>query len=165
MAGGLMNKHAIAAVLNEIGVLLELKNENVFKVRAYHSGARALEAMEEDLDTVIAEGRLQGIKGIGEALAKKITELHATGRIDFFEQLKASVPPGLVALLDLPELGARRIRILNERLGICSVEDLARACAEGRIAALDGFGAKSQEKLLAGIRDREARGHPSANPA
>ena len=82
-----MNKHAIAGILNEIGVLLELKDENLFKVRAYHAGARALETLEEDLDAVIAEGRLQGIKGIGEALAKKITELHDTGRLEFFERL------------------------------------------------------------------------------
>ena len=84
-----MTKHEIAEVLDEIGVLLELKGENPFKVRAYHAGARALETLEEDLDTVVAEGRLQSIKGIGEALAKKITELHATGRLEFFEKLKA----------------------------------------------------------------------------
>ena len=153
-----MNKHAIAAVLNETGVLLELKNENVFKVRAYHAGARALDALDEDLGTVIAEGRLQEIKGIGEALAKKISELHATGRLEFFERLKASIPPGLVGLLEIPGLGAKKIRVLHEQLGIRSIEQLARACAEGRVAGLDGFGAKTQEKLLAGIRNREAYG-------
>jgi len=153
-----MNKHAIAAVLNETGVLLELKNENVFKVRAYHAGARALDALDEDLGTVIAEGRLQEIKGIGEALAKKISELHATGRLEFFERLKASIPPGLVELLEIPGLGAKKIRVLHEQLGIRSIEQLARACAEGRVAGLDGFGAKTQEKLLAGIRNREAYG-------
>ncbi len=153
-----MNKQAIAAVLNEVGVLLELKNENIFKVRAYHAGARAIEALEEDLETVIAEGRLQAIKGIGEALAKKIIELHATGRLEFFERLKDSIPPGMATLLEIPGLGAKKIRALNERLGICSIEDLARACEEGRVAALDGFGEKTQEKLLAGIRNREAYG-------
>ena len=153
-----MNKHDIAAVLNEIGVLLELKNENVFKVRAYHAGARALETLEEDLETVMAEGRLQGIKGIGEALAKKITELHTTGRLEFYERLKGAVTPGLVELLEIPGLGAKKITVLHGQLGICSIEDLARACTEGRVAALDGFGVKTQEKLLAGIRNREAYG-------
>jgi len=153
-----MNKHAIAAVLNEIGVLLELKNENVFKVRAYHAGARALDGLEEDLGVVIAEGRLQQIKGIGEALAKKIAELHATGRLEFFEQLKASIPPGLVELLEIPGLGAKKIRALNEQLGIGSIADLARTCADGQVARLAGFGETTQEKLLAGIRNREAYG-------
>jgi DNA polymerase (family 10) len=153
-----MNKHAIAEILNEIGVLLELKDENLFKVRAYHAGARALETLEEDLDTVIAEGRLQGIKGIGEALAKKITELQATGRLEFFEQLKAATPPGLVEMLEIPGLGAKKIKALHAQLEISSIAELARACAEGRVAGLDGFGQKTQENLLAGIRNREAYG-------
>jgi DNA polymerase (family 10) len=153
-----MNKHAIAEILNEIGVLLELKNENLFKVRAYHAGARALETLEEDLGTVIADGRLQGIKGIGEALAKKITELYETDRLEFFEKLKASVAPGLVEMLEIPGLGAKKIKALNEQLGIRSIEELARACVEGRVSALAGFGQKTQDNLLAGIRNREAYG-------
>jgi DNA polymerase (family 10) len=153
-----MNKHAIAGILDEIGVLLELKDENPFKVRAYRTGARALETLEEDLDTVIAENRLQEIKGIGEALAKKIVELHATGRLEFFEKLKASVAPGLIELLEIPGLGPKKIKVLHERLGISSVADLARACGDGQVEALDGFGKKTQEKLLAGIRNREAYG-------
>jgi len=153
-----MNKHAIAEILNEIGILLELKDENLFKVRAYHAGARALETLEEDLDAVIAAGRLQGIKGIGEALAKKITELHATGRLEFFEKLKGETPPGLVEMLEIPGLGAKKIKALHARLGIRSIDELARACAEGRVAGLDGFGQKTQDNLLAGIRNREAYG-------
>ena len=151
-----MNKNAIAGILDEIGVLLELKGENPFKVRAYHAGARALEALEEDLGTVVAEGRLQAIKGIGEALAKKITELQATGRLGFYEQLRATVAPGLVDLLEIPGLGAKKIKALHDQLGIASIVELARACGEGRVAALEGFGEKTQEKLLAGIRNREA---------
>jgi len=151
-----VTKNEIAAVLDEIGVLLDLKGENPFKVRAYHAGARALEALEEDLGTVVTEERLQTIKGIGEALAKKIAELHATGRLGFHEKLKASIAPGLVEMLEVPGLGARKIRALHETLGINSIADLARACREGRVAALDGFGERSQEKILAGIRNREA---------
>ena len=151
-----MTKNEIAGVLEEIGVLLELKGENPFKVRAYRAGARALETLEEEVGTVIAEDRLQAIPGIGEALAKKITELHATGRLEFHEKLKASIAPGLVAMLEIPGLGAKKIKALHEKLGISAVADLARACEEGRVAALDGFGEKSQEKILAGIRNRAA---------
>ena len=151
-----MNKNAIAGILNEIGILLELKGENPFKVRAYHAGARALEALEDDLGAVIAEGRLQAIKGIGDALAKKITELQATGRLGFYEQLRTTVAPGLVEMLEIPGLGAKKVRALHEKLGISSIAGLAQACGEGRVAALARFGEKTQEKLLAGIRNREA---------
>lgn len=153
-----MTKNEIADVLNEIGVLLEMKGENPFKVRAYHTGARALESLEADLGAVIADNRLEEVKGIGEALAKKITELHATGRLEYHEKLKASIAPGLVELLEVPGLGAKKIKVLHDKLGVGSIAELARACEEGKVAALDGFGEKSQEKILAGIRNREAYG-------
>ena len=103
-----MTKNEIADVLTEIGTLLELKGENPFKTRAYQSGARVLEAMEQsELDTLIREERLKTVKGIGDALAQKIGELHATGRLEFFEKLKASIEPGLVAMLDVPGLGPK----------------------------------------------------------
>jgi len=153
-----MTKNEIAGVLDEIGVLLELQGENPFKVRAYHTGARALEALEEDLGAVVTEDRLQNLKGIGEALAKKIAELHTTGRLGFHEKLKASIPPGLVEMLEIPGLGAKKIRLLHTRLGLSSVEALALACREGRVAALEGFGDKTQANILTGIDRRAAYG-------
>jgi len=100
-----MTKNEIADVLNEIGVLMELKGENPFKIRAYQSGARALEAIEEaELARLIAEEKLGTLKGFGEALVQKVTELHATGRLEFFEKLKAAVEPGLVEMLQIPGL-------------------------------------------------------------
>lgn len=153
-----MTKNDIADVLSEIAVLLELKGENPFKTRAYQSGARVLEALEEDLGKVIAEGRIGELKGIGDALAQKITELHQTGRLRFFDELKASIPAGMVEMLDIPGLGPKKIKALHDRLGIDSIQSLATACNEGRVAALDGFGEKTQAKLLAGIRNREAYG-------
>ena len=150
-----MTRHEIAAALEEIGVLLELKGENPFKIRAYQTGARAIEALE-NLDQLVAEGKLETIKGIGEALARKITELQTTGRLEFLEKLRAATAPGLVELLQVPGLGAKKVKALHERLGVNSAADLEKACAEGRVAALDGFGEKSQEKILAGIRNRAA---------
>jgi DNA polymerase (family 10) len=151
-----VTKNEIADVLNDIAVLLELKGENPFKSRAYQAGARALEALEEDLGAVIADGRLGEMKGFGEALVQKITELHATGKLKFHEELRATVPPGFLAMLTIPGLGAKKIKALHEQLGIDTIEALAAACADGRVAALAGFGEKSQEKILAGIRNREA---------
>ncbi|HXA80122.1 MAG TPA: DNA polymerase/3'-5' exonuclease PolX [Opitutaceae bacterium] len=154
-----MNKNDIADVLNEIGTLLELKGENPFKVRAYQSGARVLEGIEDaELATLINEKRLESVKGLGEALAQKISELHTTGRLKFYEQLKASIAPGLVEMLQIPGLGAKKVRALHEKLGLDSIAALAAACADGRVAELDGFGEKSQEKILTGIKNREAYG-------
>jgi len=154
-----MTKNEIADVLAQIGTLLELKGENPFKVRAYGAGARALEAIEEsELATLIAEDRLPSVKGIGDALAQKISELHTTGRLAFFEKLQASIEPGLVAMLEIPGLGPKKIRALHDKLGLTTIEGLAAACADGRVAALEGFGEKSAQKIVEGIRNREAYG-------
>ncbi|WP_334319432.1 DNA polymerase/3'-5' exonuclease PolX [Termitidicoccus mucosus] len=155
---GGVTRNEIADVLNDIAVLLELKGENPFKTRAYQAGARTLEALEEDLGAVIAEGRLGSLKGIGEALAKKITELHETGRLDFYEKLRASIAPGLVEMLEIPGLGAKKIKALHEKLGIDTISALDHACRDGLVAGLAGFGEKTQENILAGIRNREAYG-------
>jgi DNA polymerase (family 10) len=154
-----MTKNEIADVLSEIGTLLELKGENPFKVRAYQAGARTLEGIEEaDLARLIAQDELQTVKGIGEALGQKIAELYATGRLEFYDKLKASVEPGLVDMLDIPGLGPKKIRALRDKLWILDIPGLTQACLDGRVAELDGFGAKTQEKILAGIKNREAYG-------
>lgn len=155
----IVTKNEIADILSEIGTLLELKGENPFKVRAYQSGARALEGIEEaELARLIAEKQLESIAGIGSALALKIGELYTTGRLEFYDNLKASIAPGLVELLQIPGLGPKKIRALHDKLGIDSIAALTEACQAGRIAELDGFGAKTQEKILAGIKNREAYG-------
>ena len=154
-----VTKNEIADVLTEIATLLELKGENPFKVRAYQTGARALEAIEEtELGRLVAEEKLGTVKGLGEALVQKITELHTTGKLEFFEKLKASMEPGLVELLQIPGLGPKKIQALKAKLGVTDIASLTAACHDGRVAALDGFGEKTQEKLLAGIKNREAYG-------
>ena len=158
-----MNKNEIADVLNDIAVLLELKGENPFKTRAYQTGARTLEALEEDLATVVAEGRLAKIKGFGEALVQKITELYTTGKLRFYDELRASIAPGLVEMLEIPGLGPKKIIALHQQLGVDTIEKLVAACAGGLVAALPGFGEKSQEKIMAGIRNREAYGKRHLN--
>jgi len=154
-----MTKNEIADVLNEIGVLLELKGENPFKIRAYQSGARTLESLEDDeLDVLIAEEKLGGVKGIGKALVEKITELHQTDRLEYFEKLQSSIEPGLVEMLDIPGLGAKKVRALNSKLGVTDIAGLTKACEANLVAELDGFGPKSQEKIVTGIKNREAYG-------
>ncbi len=143
-----MNKTEIAAVLTEIGTMMELKGENPFKIRAYLAGARLLETLsEEEIATRVAAGTLDEVKGIGDALAQKITELHTTGALEFHATLKASIPAGLFDILSIPGVGPKKIHALRDQLGIDSIAKLQQACLDGRIAELAGFGDKSKEKI------------------
>ncbi len=151
-----MDKKDIVEVLERIGTMMEIKGENPFKVRAYFSGARTLQTMEEDLGEVIEEGRLGDIQGIGKALTEKIETLHSTGELEFYDKLVASVPSGLMDLLDIPGLGGKKIKVLHEQLEVDSIESLTRVCLDGKVAQLKGFGEKTQEKILSGIKNREA---------
>ena len=151
-----MDKNDIIGVLDLIGTMLEIKGENPFKVRAYFSGSRTLQTLEEDLGTVIEEGRLGDIPGIGKALTEKIEKLFTTGELEFLDKLKASVPDGLLELLEVPGLGGKKINALHKKLGIDSIESLTQACNDGRVAELKGFGTKTQDKILSGIENREA---------
>ncbi len=150
----LMDKDRVAEILLEIGTLLELKGENPFKTRAYANAARTIETLNEPLAKVVAENRLGEIKGIGEALEQKITELVETGKLAYYDELKASIPPGLIEMLEIPGLGPKKIQALNQKLGIDSVAKLEAACKSGKVAGLDGFGEKTQANILEGIERR-----------
>ena len=151
-----MDKEQVAEVLTNIATLLELKGENPFKTRAYLNAARTIETMSEPLAEVVAEARLDDMKGIGEALQQKITELVTTGRLQYYEDLKAATPPGLVAMLEIPGLGPKKIKALHDELGIETVEQLEEACKAGKIAGLKGFGDKTQTNILEGINRRRS---------
>ena len=112
-----MNKADIVDVLERIAVLLELKGENPFKIRAYAAGARALENLETDLGEVIAAGRLGAVKGIGSALVDKIEALHVTGELDYYTELQAWIAPGLIEMLEIPGWGAKRSKNFMMRWG------------------------------------------------
>ncbi len=147
-----MDKKEIANILNDIGLLLELKGENPFKSRAYYNAARTIELLEEDIETLVKEDRLKEIKGIGEAINKKITELVLTGKMEYYENLKASIPEGLVEMLKIPGLGPKKIKIIYEKLNITTIRELEYACIENRLVDLPGFGEKTQKKIFEGIQ-------------
>jgi DNA polymerase (family 10) len=149
-----MDKEQVAEILVEIGTLLDLKGENPFKTRAYMNAARTIEGLSEPLTKIVAENRLGEIKGVGEALTKKITELVITGKLKYYDELKASIPPGLIEMLEIPGLGPKKIQVLNQKLGVDSVEKLEAACKSGKVADLDGFGKKTQANILEGIGRR-----------
>src|SRR5258708_16334116 len=146
-----MDKNKVAEILIEIGVLLELKGENPFKTRAYENAARTIENLSEPLEKVISEKRLGEIKGIGEALEQKITELVETGKLKYYDELKASIPPGFLEMLEISGVGPKKIQTLHKKLGIDSIEKLEAACKNGKVAGLDGFGEKTAANILEGI--------------
>jgi DNA polymerase (family 10) len=146
-----MDKSQVADILEEIALLLELQGENQFKARAYTNAARALENYEGDLAALVAEDRLGDIPGVGDALRLKITELVRTGRLEYYEKLRASVPEGLVEMLAVPALGPKKIKTLHDKLGISTMAELEAACRAHRVRDLAGFGAKTEERILAGI--------------
>lgn len=146
-----MDKHAIAAVLSEIGTLMELQGENPFRARAFYGAARVIEGLEADVAELVRTGKLSKIKGIGPATAEVARELVETGVSTVHRELREATPAGLFEVLEVPGLGAKRIHTLYRELGIASLDDLERAAGEGRIATLSGFGVKTQEKILEGI--------------
>ncbi len=147
-----MDKETVALILDEIGTLLELQGENAFRCNAYHNGARAVMQMEEDLADVVRAGRLTEYPGIGATLRDKITTLVTTGSLPFYDELKAKIPPGLLQMMRIQGLGPKKVKALYDQLGISTLEQLQAACEDGRIAGLRGFGSRTQEKILEGIR-------------
>jgi DNA polymerase (family 10) len=146
-----LDKHRVAAVLNEIALYLEWKGESSFKIRAYENGARIIEALDEDLEALVREKRLGTIRGIGKALEQKISELVTSGRLKYYEDLKAEFPPGIFDLLRIPGLGAKKARTIYEALDISTIGELEYACKENRLVDLPGFGEKTQQNILKGI--------------
>jgi DNA polymerase (family 10) len=149
-----MTKSEIAAVLEEIGTLLELKGENPFKIRAYVNAARSIEAWGGSLSDLQDEEALGKIPGIGKSIADKVKELAATGSLKYLEELRAEFPLAILELFAIPGLGAKKIKALYDKLQISSIEQLLKACETGHVAKLPGFGETTQEKLCKAIEER-----------
>ncbi|MDE0708209.1 MAG: helix-hairpin-helix domain-containing protein, partial [Candidatus Poseidoniales archaeon] len=145
------SKSNIVMVLEQVGVLLELKGANPFRVRSYQNASRTLGSLEEDLWTVASEGRLTDVKGIGKGIAGLITEALTKGTWGDIGQLYTSVPAGLIQMLAIPGLGPKRIKQFHEELGIESIGQLKVAGEDGLLRKLDRMGEKSERKVLDGI--------------
>jgi DNA polymerase (family 10) len=153
-----METARIAQVLDEMGTMLEINGENPFRCRAYHTAAQSLMNLPADLSEMIADGRLAEVPGIGETMHAKVVQLATTGQLPAYEDLRRRTPPGLVALLRVPGLGPKKIKALHEELKIESLADLRAAAESGLIAALKGFGDKTEKKILEGIAFVEKAG-------
>ena len=138
-------------VLEQVGVLLELKGANPFRVRSYQNASRTLGGLEDDLWVVTSEGRLTDVKGVGKGIAGLITEALTEGTWGDIGELYTSVPAGLIAMLAIPGLGPKRIKQFYDELGIDSIEQLRVAGENGHLRELDRMGEKSEQKVLDGI--------------
>ncbi|MCJ7575624.1 MAG: DNA polymerase/3'-5' exonuclease PolX [Dehalococcoidia bacterium] len=144
-----MNNSEVVKVFQDIADLLELRGENVFKIRAYQKAARAIEHYPRELEAMVEEGdNLRSIPGVGEAIAKKTTELITTGKLGYYESLKAEFPRGITNLLAIPGIGPNTANKLSSELGISSVDELERAINEGRVAKLFRLGEKTADNIL-----------------
>ncbi len=146
-----MRNDEVAALLYEIADLLDLQGV-AFKPQAYRRAARNIEEMDDDIDKLAAEGKLGDIPGVGDAMVKKIGEFLEKGKLPYLETSEAEVPPGLVEILRIPDVGPKTAQILYKELGIKSVDELKRAVLDHRLHGLKGFGEKTEERILQGIR-------------
>ncbi len=149
-----VTKEDAIELLESIARLLEMKDENVFKIRAYTNGARALETFSGDFHKCVAEGTLLEIPGIGKAIAEKVTEYVTTGELPYYTKLKGEFPAGLFELFDLQGLGPKKIKVLWEQCGVTTIAELEVAVADGRVAALKGFGKKTADNILLALESR-----------
>lgn len=150
-----MSADEVGEILEQIALLLELKGENPFKIRAYTNAARALETLTEDLAKLVEQKRLEEIDGIGKAIAEKITTLVTTGKLEYYDTLREEFPPDIFTLFELQGLGAKKIKLLYEKLGIHSLTKLERACRDGSVAALPGFGEKTADNILKALEQHK----------
>ena len=147
-------------------LVLEIKGENPFKTQAFQKVARLLEDSTEDVRARVAAGTLEQIKGVGESSRKIIEEFVTTGRSTDYDELLASIPPGLIELRAINGLGPKTISLFWKERGITGLDDLARAVDDGSLEGLKGIGAKKIEAIRQGIAIRkqaaERRGFPEA---
>jgi len=141
----------VAHTLDQIADYYELKEDNPFRVRAFRNAARAVLALPGSVEDALADGSLAKTRGIGPATLAIVKDLLEDGRSEVLEQLKRETPPGLLQMLDLPGLGASRIKLIHEKLGVRNITELEAAAKDGRLAALPRFGEKTAAKILKGI--------------
>lgn len=148
-----MDKQEISQMFEEIALMLDLKGENPFKSKAYINAARTLEMLEGDIEDYVLEDRLEEIKGIGKAIKEKLIEIVDTGTLEYYNELRSTIPEGLFEILKVPGLGPKKVKTIYEKLEVKTVGELEYACIENRLLDLEGFGKKTQQNILKGIEN------------
>ena len=158
-----MKNTEIGKVFEDIADLLELKGENQFKIRAYRNVVHAIKHLPVELEQLVAEDRLKEVPGVGEAIAKKITELVTTGRLSLYERLKTEFPEGISDLLDIPGVGPKTAILLINELGVKSIDELEAAIIGGRAARLPHIGEKTADNILCQIQIMKGKAPPASS--
>ncbi|HEY6287605.1 MAG TPA: DNA polymerase/3'-5' exonuclease PolX [Ktedonobacteraceae bacterium] len=147
-----MDKNQVANLLDEIASLLELKEgSNPFEVRAYQNAARAVNGLDGDIEQLTRHGKLKGVQGLGSTIIKRIEEAVETGHIALYDELVETTPPVKLEMMRIPGVGPKKINAIYNQLHVNSIPDLVQACEENKVAALPGFGKKTQDKIVQGI--------------
>jgi DNA polymerase (family 10) len=147
-----MDKNQIAAIFEEVAVLLALKEDsNPFEARAYENAARAINALDGDIEQLTRSGKLKGTPGLGATIIKRVEELVDTGQMAFYEELRNSTPAVKLEMLRIQGMGPKKINAIYDKLHVNSIAELEQACLDDRVAHLPGFGKKTQDNILQGI--------------
>ena len=147
-----MDKNQVANVLEDVASLLELKEgSNPFEVRAYENAARAVSALDGDIEQLTREGKLKGVPGLGATTIKRIEELVNTGQMALYDELVADTPQVKLDMRRIQGVGPKKINVIYNQLHVQSIAELEQACKEDKVAVLPGFGKKTQDKILQGI--------------
>ncbi|HYK86391.1 MAG TPA: DNA polymerase/3'-5' exonuclease PolX [Ktedonobacteraceae bacterium] len=147
-----MDKNQIAAILEDVAVLLALKEgSSQFEVRAYENAARAVNGLDGDIEQLVHQGKLKGVPGLGPTTIKRIEELVDTGHMAFYEELRETTPQVKLDMLRIQGVGPKKINAIYDQLHVNSIAELEQACHEDKVAHLPGFGKKTQDKILQGI--------------
>ena len=152
-----MNNREAAEIFRHIADLLEIKGEAIYRVLAYRRAADAIQELGRDLHDIWEQGELQEIPGVGKAIAEKIDELLRTGKLEYYERLSSEIPPGLIEVLAVGDVGPKKAARFWKELNITSVDELEQAAQEGKLQALSGMGAKSEARILANIQAMRER--------
>ena len=149
-------REKIVTILNQIALILEIKGENAFKIRAYKNGSEIIENYGDDIIQVTKDGKLGELKGIGKALASKIEEIVETGKLTYLDELKLEFPDTFFDLFEISNLGPKKIKKLYDNLQIDSIDKLEASCKNNEISKISGFGKKSVEAILESISFRKS---------
>ena len=155
-----MTNIEIAKIFHELADMLEMKGENQFKVRAYRAASRTFKNLPREVEDMLREGEnLEQIPGIGEAIAKKITEIVDTGHLKLHDELRDEFPAGFLDILSIPGIGPKVAMRLHTEAGVGSVSELETAIRDGRVAGMPRMGGKAAQRMMSQIQSARAKGH------
>ncbi|MHB9154766.1 MAG: DNA polymerase/3'-5' exonuclease PolX, partial [Endomicrobiales bacterium] len=146
-----MKNKELAKIFLEISELLSLKNESLFRIKAYERASQAIESLPEPIEEVVEKGGLRKIRGIGTSIADKIKEYLEKGKVSYLEELRRDFPRGLLDIMTVPGMGPRKAQHLYNELHVTNISELEKAARQGKIRELRGFGKKTEENILKGI--------------